>query len=200
VAYAGVARRRLEAHWTPAGPVRASFGLTNDNGHATVFELRGAIKDACGQVWYDAALPVRPNGARGYVSARDVYVLEIDERLVIDLSERQLTYFKDGEPRRRATVAVGAPATPTPTGRYFVNQRLIASDPGGPWGPAAIGVSAFSDVLQEWAQGGPIAIHGTNDPSSIGHAVSHGCIRLPNRTLRQLFAATPAGTPVIIHP
>jgi hypothetical protein len=198
--YAAYARRPLDARWAPAGPVRASFGVVNDNGHATVFEVRGTVKDGCGRLWYDAALPMRPNGVRGFVAARDVVTFRVRTRLVVDLSERQLTYFNDGEPRRKATVAVGAPSTPTPTGRYFVNQRLIASDPGGPWGPAAIGVSAFSDVLQEWAQGGPIAIHGTNQPSSIGHAVSHGCIRLPNSTLRKLFAATPAGTPVIIHP
>ena len=99
----------------------------------------------------------------------------------------------------RSTVAIGAPGTPTPTGRYYVNQRLIASDPDGPWGPGALGISAFSDVLQEWIQGGPIAIHGTNDPSSIGHAVSHGCVRLPNDVLMKVFNTADAGTPVIIQ-
>jgi len=200
VAYAAVARRPTEARRAPAGTAFASFGLTNANGHATVFEIRGAVEDGCGRRWYQVALPVRPNGTRGYVAARDVDVLKVRTRIVIDLSERHLTYFKFGEPKLDAEVAVGAPATPTPMGRYYVNQRLIASDPSGPWGPAAIGISAFSDVLQEWAQGGPIAIHGTNEPESIGRAVSHGCIRLPNPTLRTLFAITPAGTPVIIHP
>ena len=82
------------------------------------------------------------------------------------------------------TAAVGAAATPTPTGRYYVNQRLIPDDPGGPFGPGAIGISAFSNVLTGWTQGGPIAIHGTNEPWSIGHAVSNGCIRVPNPVLR----------------
>jgi lipoprotein-anchoring transpeptidase ErfK/SrfK len=54
-------------------------------------------------------------------------------------------------------------------------------------------------VLTHWAQGGPVAIHGTNEPWSIGHAVSNGCIRLPNATLSKLFARTPAGTPVVIR-
>ena len=68
------------------------------------------------------------------------------------------------------------------------------------WPTAAIGVSAFSNVLTGWAQGGPVAIHGTNEPWSIGHAVSNGCIRLPNATLKRVFRETLAGTPVIIHP
>jgi lipoprotein-anchoring transpeptidase ErfK/SrfK len=80
-----------------------------------------------------------------------------------------------------------------------VNQRLIPTDPAGPLGPGAIGISAFSSVLTGWTQGGPIAIHGTNEPSSIGEAVSNGCIRLPNETLRRVFAMVLAGTPVLIR-
>jgi lipoprotein-anchoring transpeptidase ErfK/SrfK len=96
-------------------------------------------------------------------------------------------------------VAVGSPATPTPTGTFYVNQRLVPSDSSGPFGPGAIGISAFSDVLTGWAQGGPVAIHGTNEPWSIGHAVSNGCIRLPNAMLSRIWPLAVAGTPVIIH-
>jgi lipoprotein-anchoring transpeptidase ErfK/SrfK len=96
-------------------------------------------------------------------------------------------------------VAVGSNATPTPVGRYYVNQRLIPPDPGGPYGPGAVGISAFSPVLTGWAQGGPIAIHGTNEPWSIGRAVSNGCIRLRNPVLRRVFRQALAGTPVFIR-
>jgi lipoprotein-anchoring transpeptidase ErfK/SrfK len=98
-----------------------------------------------------------------------------------------------------SSAAVGSPATPTPVGSYYVNQRLVPFDKSGPFGPGAVGVSAFSPVLTGWAQGGPIAIHGTNEPWSIGHNVSNGCIRLPNDVLKKLFAAVPAGTPVRIR-
>jgi lipoprotein-anchoring transpeptidase ErfK/SrfK len=54
-------------------------------------------------------------------------------------------------------------------------------------------------VLTGWAQGGPIAIHGTNEPWSIGHAVSNGCIRVHNSVQKGLFAAAQAGTPVLIR-
>src|SRR5206468_6770155 len=104
-----------------------------------------------------------------------------------------------GRPELRATVAVGAPSTPTPTGRYYVNQRLVPADKNGPYGPGAIGISAFSNVLTGWAQGGPVAIHGTNEPWSIGRAVSNGCIRLPNAALKRLFPAAVSGTPVLIR-
>jgi lipoprotein-anchoring transpeptidase ErfK/SrfK len=60
-------------------------------------------------------------------------------------------------------------------------------------------VSAFSNVLTGWAQGGPIGIHGTDEPSSIGHFDSNGCIRVPNWVARRLFKLALAGTPVVIH-
>jgi lipoprotein-anchoring transpeptidase ErfK/SrfK len=63
-----------------------------------------------------------------------------------------------------------------------------------------IGISGFSNVLTWWRQGGPIAIHGTNQPWSIGQAVSNGCVRVRNDVLRRLFRQAIAGTPVIIHP
>ena len=81
-----------------------------------------------------------------------------------------------------------------------MNERLLSGDPSGPFGPEAIGVSAHSNVLTGWTQGGPIAIHGTNEPWSIGRNVSNGCIRLPNAILQQVFPLAVAGTPVIISP
>jgi lipoprotein-anchoring transpeptidase ErfK/SrfK len=54
-------------------------------------------------------------------------------------------------------------------------------------------------VLTGGAQGGPVAIHGTNAPWSIGEAVSNGCIRVANADLRRLSAAAVAGTPVVIR-
>lgn len=200
VAYAAVARRPTVAFRRPGRGRLASFGLENVNGHATVFGVRRAVLDQeCEIVWYRVALPTWPNGSEGYVNAEHVSLYRVRTRIVIDLSQRRLILYRRGAPATRATVAIGSPATPTPTGRFYVDQRLIPGNKRGPWGPAAIGVSARSEVLRDWPQGGPIAIHGTNDPSSIGRAVSNGCLRLPNPTLRRLFAVTDAGTPVIIR-
>src|SRR5438270_820232 len=83
--------------------------------------------------------------------------------------------------------------------RRYAVARVRPKDPHGPYGPAAVGVSAFSNVLTGWTRGGPIGIHGTDEPWSIGHNVSNGCIRLPNPLVRRLFKLTLSGTPVIIH-
>ena len=191
--WAAVALRPTTAFTSPPRDPVARFGLKNVNGARTVFSVLG-----CRSGWIQVELPMRPNGAVGWVRARDVVLARVHARIVVELAARRLRLYRDGRLRISATVAIGSPSTPTPTGSYYVNQELIPSDPNGPYGPAAVGISAFSNVLTGWTQGGPIAIHGTNEPWSIGRAASHGCIRLPNRVLRRVFAQTPVGTPVII--
>jgi lipoprotein-anchoring transpeptidase ErfK/SrfK len=166
----------------------------------TVFGVLAVVRDrSCRPAWYRVQLPIRPNGATGYVRADDVALRRVNTRIEADLSERRVDFFRNGRLLLRATAGVGASGTPTPVGRYYVNQRLRAADPSGPFGPGAIGVSAFSPVLTGWTQGGPIAIHGTNDPSSVGRAASHGCIRIANPLLVRMFRAMPEGTPVRIR-
>jgi lipoprotein-anchoring transpeptidase ErfK/SrfK len=183
----------------PGGRVVARFGPTNVNRYPTLFGVVGMVVGRdCKPRWYRVELPIKPNGSAGWVRASSLALQSVSTRIHVDLSDRRLTLYENGSPTLTAVVAVGSAATPTPTGRYYVNQRLVPTDASGPYGPAAVGISAFSNVLTGWTQGGPIAIHGTNEPSSIGQAVSNGCIRLPNATLRRVFAAALAGTPVII--
>jgi lipoprotein-anchoring transpeptidase ErfK/SrfK len=191
--HAAVARR-------PGGAVFARFGRMNQNGVPVVFSIRGARVDGrCRPSSYLVQIPQRPNGVTGWVPARQVGVESVRTRILVDLSEKRVTLYRRGKPVLSATAAIGSRATPTPTGSFYVNQRLIPRDAGGPYGPGAVGISAFSNVLTGWAQGGPIAIHGTNEPWSIGKAVSNGCIRLPNRILRRVFAQALTGTPVLIR-
>lgn len=200
-AYVGVAAHGAAARRTPGGAVVARFGSRNENGYPTLFGILGAVVRAdCKPVWYRVQIPVKPNGSTAFVRAAALDVQTVATRIEVDESRRNLTLFRAGKPVLAATVAIGSPATPTPIGRFYVNQRLIPADTSGPYGPGAVGISAFSNVLTGWAQGGPVAIHGTNEPWSIGHAVSNGCIRLPNATLERLFRLAVAGTPVIIHP
>jgi lipoprotein-anchoring transpeptidase ErfK/SrfK len=192
---------RVAARTAPGGRLIARFGPKNVNDYPTLFAVRGRVLDAsCSAAWYLVQLPLRPNGVTGYVPARRVRLASVPTRIEVDLSLRELRFFSGGRLLLRTPAAVGAPATPTPIGRFYVNQHLVAETPGGPFGPGALGVSAFSPVLTDWVQGGPIAIHGTDDPGSIGQPVSNGCVRVPNATLRRLLRATPAGTPVVIHP
>jgi lipoprotein-anchoring transpeptidase ErfK/SrfK len=199
VASAAIVERPTVAYRSPGQGAIARFGLLNVNHVRTVFGVLSERVDAgCAPTWLHVALPLRPNGITGWVRARDVSRATVHTRVTVDLSERRLRLYRNGRLVLSSTVAVGSRATPTPLGRYYVNQRLIPDDPTGPYGPGAVGISAFSPVLTGWAQGGPIAIHGTNEPWSIGRAVSNGCIRLPNPVLRRVFAQALAGTPVVI--
>ena len=195
-AWAAVVTRPLTAFRRPGHGAIARFGLRNVNRVDTVF---GVLRGTCRSRWLRVQLPVRPNGAAGWVRADGVRLLRVHTRIVVDLSERRLRFYEGGRLKLQSPAAVGSSATPTPLGRYYVDQRLIPDDERGPFGPGAIGISAFSPVLTNWAQGGPVAIHGTNEPWSIGHAVSNGCIRIRNAVLRRLFKVTPAGTPVVIR-
>jgi hypothetical protein len=199
--YAGYAPHGAVAYRTPGGKVLARFGRLNVNGYPMYFGVLGKrVGTDCRPLWYRVQLPIRPNGAVGWVRASALELQRVDLRIEVDVSQRQVTLFRSGRRVLAATAAVGASATPTPIGRFYVNQELVPDDTSGPFGPGAIGISAFSPVLTGWAQGGPVAIHGTNEPWSIGHAVSNGCIRLPNATLSRLFKIVPPGTQVIIHP
>jgi lipoprotein-anchoring transpeptidase ErfK/SrfK len=201
LAYAAVVRSAAVVLRTPAGGVLERFGRLNQNGVPTVFAIVGERVDRrCRPGVYHVQVPLRPNGATGWVRPGEVWVATVRARIDVDLSRRRLTLFRAGRPVLRAPVAIGSASTPTPAGRYYVNQRLIPEDRTGPFGPGAIGISAFSNVLTGWTQGGPIAIHGTNAPWSIGRAVSNGCIRVANPVLLRVFRAALAGTPVIIHP
>lgn len=197
LAFAAVVRTEARAYAAPGGAVLRRFGRLNANGVPTAFGVLSRTR--CGGDWLRVQLPMRPNGLLGWVRARDVELVRVHTRIAVDLSERRVTLYRRGREVLRAEAAIGAADTPTPTGSYYVDQRLIAPDPQGPFGPAAVGISAFSPVLQDWAQGGPIAIHGTNRPDLIGGAVSHGCVRVPNRVLVRLFRAAAVGTPVVIR-
>jgi lipoprotein-anchoring transpeptidase ErfK/SrfK len=185
----------------PSGAVVARYGPKNVNDYPTVFGVIGAVvRHDCTPRWYRVQLPKKPNGVTAFVRARALRVETVATRIVVDVSQRRLTLYRRAKPVLTATVAVGSPSTPTPTGHFYVNQRLVPTESGGPFGPGAIGISAFSNVLTGWTQGGPVAIHGSYEPWSIGRAVSNGCIRLPNATLLKVFRMTLAGTPVIINP
>jgi lipoprotein-anchoring transpeptidase ErfK/SrfK len=94
---------------------------------------------------------------------------------------------------------VGKPSTPTPHGRFFVEES-VRMLPGSAGAPFALALSARSNVLQEF-EGGPgqIAMHGVaNLGGTPGTAVSHGCVRLANRDIRWLVSHVAPGVPVII--
>jgi lipoprotein-anchoring transpeptidase ErfK/SrfK len=91
---------------------------------------------------------------------------------------------------------------PTPGGVYYVKELLEPPEADDLYGPFAYGLSGFSDrpgAVDFKGGDGALGIHGTNDPSSIGQDVSHGCIRVPNDVIRRMAATLPMGTPVDIR-
>jgi len=144
-------------------------------------------------------LPLRPNGRRGWVRSRDVRFLLDPYHVTIGLDRHRLVVRRAGRVVLRSKVGVGRSLTPTPAGRYFVTELLRQPNPRGAYGPWAFGTSAYSDVLQSFGGGpGQIGLHGTNEPSLVGRDVSHGCLRVPNATIRRLRRMLPLGTPVSI--
>src|SRR5881397_155615 len=180
LAYAAIVRSRATVSRRPGARAYASFRQLNVNRVPTIFSIRGALVDAkCNPRSYLVQIPKRPNGVTAWVPAGQVEVAKVSTRILVDLSEKRVTLYKDGKKVLSSPAAIGATATPTPTGHFYVNQRLIPTDKGGPFGPGAI--------------------HGTNAPWSIGKAVSNGCIRIPNPVLKQLFDQALSGTPVLIR-
>jgi hypothetical protein len=203
VAYVALVKHEAVIREEPQrrSPVTARLGRLDQNGLREVLGVIGTHSSAhCAPDWYRVQLSVLPNGTTGWVRAWAVRIYRVRSRIVVDVSQRRLRLYRSGKLEFETHVAVGASATPTPLGRYFVNERYVLPDARGPFGPNVLGISAHSNVLQQvWVEDGPIGIHGTNEPSSIGHAASHGCIRVANDVMRRLFSLAPAGTPVIVN-
>ena len=198
---AAIARHRLWVYRKPGRARALALGRRDAYGVPTTFGvLAKRVGSNCRATWYRVQLPVRPNHSTGWVRARDVRMYHVKERIVVDLSARRLFLYVRGRLVLRSRAAIGRPGATTPTGRFYVTERFIPADPYGPFGPRALGVSAHSDTLVSWRDGGPIGIHGTNEPFSVGEPVSHGCIRLPNPMIVRLFRRAWLGTPVVIRP
>jgi lipoprotein-anchoring transpeptidase ErfK/SrfK len=106
------------------------------------------------------------------------------------LQDRDLWVERRSPSRRQARRHPSAP---------FVTERWRIVEPNDPLGLAALAISAPSATLHDWAQGVPIALHGINEPASIGRATSHGCIRVDDTVIRRLFRYALLGTPVVIE-
>lgn len=189
-----VVRRRPSA----AAPVKARLGLRNQNGYPTLV-LVDRVRQVGDATWYLVYVAMRPNGSKGWVREGSLAFYTTSAKIVIDLSQRTLRTYRRGELKGEYPVAVGKPGLETPTGFFFINQKLKPPRPGGPYGVLAIGISAFQPKLPGWVQGGPVAIHGTNEPWLIGKAISHGCVRMRNKDVLAVDKVVPAGSPVVVQ-
>jgi hypothetical protein len=168
-------------------------------GMPTVLPVLGERQDESGRTWLRVVLPGRPNGHRGWLSADGVRQTSTLWSLRIDVASRRVTAIRNGRVVRRFSAIVGASTTPTPRGRFFVEEsvRLAPSLAGAPY---ALALSARSTVYQEFAGGpGQIAVHGrANIGGVLGTAQSHGCVRLDDRAISWLARRIPTGAPVVV--
>lgn len=110
-----------------------------------------------------------------------------DYRIIVDLSDRQLHLLDGNIVTRSFPVGIGRMVTQTPIGEFTIVNKQ--ANPGGPFGVFWMGLSKPH-----------YGIHGTNDPSSIGHLVSQGCIRMYNEDVLALSKIVPIHTRVTIRP
>jgi len=149
--------------------------------------------------WIEVSLPVQPNGTTGWVRAGDVTVTSTDYLVRVYLDERELEYWRGNTLLLTAPVVVGADETPTPAGTFYVTDPLPFANPNGVYGSYALGLSGYSDTLDSFAGGPPqLALHGTNNPSLLGTAASHGCVRIENSVIDEIAQTAARGTPVVI--
>ncbi len=146
-------------------------------------------------------------GARAFAQDRTVaseqaptaQIPEPTRQIIVSIPDRKLALVEDGRLVKVYPVAVGRASSASPTGRFRIRERLtdptyyapgtvIPPGPGNPLGPRWIGLSAKG-----------YGIHGTNEPGSIGHAASHGCVRMRNRDVTDLFERVRAGDVVELH-
>jgi len=188
----------LAAFDEPDGdPVQFEFAVTNPTYFGNELVLMITERTPDGE-WLKVQIPVRPNGTEAWIPSNDAVISSHHIRAEVNLNNRSVKVWDAEELIAETGAVVGAAASPTPLGRFFVNDIVQKWD-GSAYGPYILSLSAFSEAMETFGGGVPvIAIHGTNRPGLIGGAHSNGCIRIPNDAIEFLAATVPMGTPVDI--
>jgi lipoprotein-anchoring transpeptidase ErfK/SrfK len=145
-------------------------------------------------------VPYVAHRAQGWIALRGLSTSYTRIRVEADLSDHRITIARGDDVLFRAPATTGAPASPTPAGRYFVTDR-VPFPAGSSLGTFAFGISGIQPRLPAgWSGGDQLAIHGTNASWSIGRSASAGCLRVSEQVLQRLRSLLRLGTPVVIHP
>jgi lipoprotein-anchoring transpeptidase ErfK/SrfK len=203
---------RYLSYWAPvertvaarAAPARTAAVVTRlstrtpEGTRNTVAVLERA-NDPLGRTWVHVGLAILPNGATGWVPRRALGGYgTVRTRLDVDLVHLRATLYRERRAVLDAPIGVGTAVTPTPTGRFYIRNKLTRySSPV--YGPVAFGTSARSPSATDWPAGGFVGIHGTDRPDLVPGRISHGCIRMRNPDILELARRMPIGTPVTIH-
>lgn len=169
----------LAAYGFDPGPLDGVFGPLSCQALRQFQKQHGLNDDgvAAPDTWRALTKLLDYGGADAAAIYPKIHV-HVDTRILTMTSNGTITAYP---------VAVGKPSTPSPVGEWKIVYKSL--NPGGPFGVRWMRLSV------PW---GGYGIHGTNNPKSIGKAVSHGCIRLYNEDVVKLYDLTPIGTPVSI--
>jgi lipoprotein-anchoring transpeptidase ErfK/SrfK len=147
--------------------------------------------------WGKVQLPYVWPRTDGWIRLRGLPRSHTSVVVRVDLSEHTVRVYRSGRLRYRVRAATGAPSSPTPPGEYVVTDRVPFG--GGALGSFAFGISGIQPRLPAgWSGGDQLAIHGTNEPWSIGRSVSAGCVRVSEWSLERFRPLLTLGTPVIV--
>jgi lipoprotein-anchoring transpeptidase ErfK/SrfK len=191
------------AHDVYSGPAGRAFERISSTrpitGEQTVLPVMRAASSG-GAEWLQVRLPGRPNGLTGWIEQSGTKLEYTSWRISVDLSKRRVYAYDRNRMVRSFEALVGAPATPTPRGEFFVEEN-VALAPSAVGYPYALALSSRSNVIQEFAGGpGQIALHGVdNVGGTLGTAVSHGCIRLDTADITWLAKHVDTGVPVNVY-
>jgi lipoprotein-anchoring transpeptidase ErfK/SrfK len=123
----------------------------------------------------------------------------IVRRLIVSIPDRKLAVVENDRVVDVFTVAVGAPDTPSPVGTFAVSNRVSHPTYYHPGKVVPPGVHNPLGTRWIGLNHKGYGIHGTDDPASVGHARSHGCIRLRNADVERLFERVRSGDVVEMH-
>lgn len=193
-----VARAPVRRLPSTRAPRVAVLRYLTEDGPFEVYLVLQSHLDAAGRVWLRIRLPARPSGRTGWVLRTNLGTLHaVRTKLRVNRGTLRATLLRDGRRVWSSPIGVGAAATPTPAGRFWIRSRLRGRRGDPAYGPYAFGTAAYS-VLSDWPGGGVIGVHGTDRPELIPGRPSHGCIRVPNGAIGRLWRLMPVGTPVEI--
>jgi hypothetical protein len=188
-------RRPLELREAPSarGRIVANVPVSTPEGTENLVLVTGRTRSEAAGLW----VPVRTAEATGWAPRRALGGYEtVTTRLVVDTRAFRATLLRANRVVFRARIGVGTANAPTPTGSFYVRNRLTRYRSAF-YGPVAFGTSARS-TLTDWPAGGFVGIHGTSRPELLPGRVSHGCIRMRNADILELARLMPVGTPVEI--
>jgi lipoprotein-anchoring transpeptidase ErfK/SrfK len=190
-----VLTRRTVLRASPAGRPRAKLHRRTEFGTPTVLAAVGERGN-----WLRVLATELPNGRTGWIPASAARVLTSPWLIRADLSRRLVTVYRGGAVVRRFRVAVGKPATPTPTGRFAITDKLDFIGGSAAYGCCAVALTGHQTHIEPgWSGGDRLAIHGTRQPGTIGSAASFGCLRARDRDVRWLVHRAYLGSLVEIR-